>query len=182
MKASAGCRVSFRHLYERTGARLFSVILRINGDRAEAEEVLQETYIKIWHECGRYDSRRGKPLSWLVAVARNTAIDSLKRRQARPQRAAAPMSEGVELEDPLSQFASHEPGPDDCLQTLRQARTVRRCLYELPVEERQSLCLAFYEGLSHSEIAVRLGRPLGTVKSWIRRSLGRLQISLQAEA
>ena len=180
-RSSEGCRSSFQHLYQRTSARLFAVILRINGDRAEAEELLQDSYVKVWRECKHFDLQRGRPMSWMTTVARNVAIDSLKRRQARPQRGPVHMTDAVEHDDPFGTFVSDQPQPDDCLQAQRRDQSVRRCLQELSAEQRQSLYLAFYDGLSHSEIAVRLGRPLGTVKSWIRRSLDRLQVSLQCE-
>ena len=182
--AATGCMQSFESLYQMTNCRLFGVILRINRDRGESEEVLQETYVKAWRQIGQFDASRGGAATWLTAIARNNAIDSLRRRlrlrQTRPLRKLAPGDECDEGFDPYDQLASPEAGPLENLITRRQTEFVRDCLNTLPPDQRASLTLAFYNGLSHQEIAQHLGKPLGTVKSWVRRSLVSLRATLEA--
>lgn len=164
----------------RTRGRLFTcgIVLRINDDRGEAEEVPQETYVKVWYQCSQFNANRRQASNWLVTIARHTAIDSLKRKSSRPARGN---HAAIEEEDPFAEFPSPDACPLEGLILRRQAVAVRRCLWALPVEQRQSLTLAFYNGLSHEEIARHLDRPLGTVKSWVRRSLMSLRGSLDAE-
>ena len=171
--AADGCMGSFETLYRLTNTRLLGIILRINRDRGESEEVLQETYVKAWRQIRQFDSSRGRAVSWLIGIARNGAIDSLRAKQSRPQ---SNMAFNNQDGNPYEDFASSEPGPLENLAIQRQEAFVRSCLTRLPPEQRESLILAFYNGLSHQEIAQLLGKPLGTVKSWIRRSL----VSLKA--
>ena len=173
--AAEGCMSSFENLYRLTNTRLLGIILRINTDRGESEEVLQETYVKAWRQIRQFDSSRGRAVSWLIGIARNGAIDSLRAKQSRPQSTAAFNNDDG---DPYGDIASSEPGPLENLATQRQEAFVRSCLTRLPPDQRESLMLAFYNGMSHQEIAQLLGKPLGTVKSWIRRSLVSLKASL----
>lgn len=164
----AGCRASFAQLYVRTSPRLFAVVLRINRDRDEAQDVLQEVYIKVWTRCAQYDPREGRAIHWLVGIAHHSAIDSLRRGRVRPRHGRAIEAD---VDDPYAGLPSAEPQPQEVLRQARAAEAVQRCLAALTVEQRDALMLAFYDGLSHDEIARELGRPVGTVKSWIRRSL-----------
>jgi len=172
---ASGCTKSFEGVYERTSRRVFSVILRINTDRAEAEDVLQETYVKVWHQSKQFDPSRGQASTWLMCIARNGAIDSVKRKRARPNLSWHTDSEA---DNPLDDFPSLDAGPFETLAAQQHAAAVRRCLHALPADQRQCLALAFYEGLTHQEVASQMGRPLGTVKSWLRRSLLSLKESL----
>ena len=177
--AASGCRISFETLYQQTSRRLLGVILRINSDRGEAEEALQETYVKAWKHLQDFDVNRGRAMAWLTAIARNNAIDSLRQKQSRPQPNFDLRGEDG---DPYENLASPNAGPLEDLMAQRQCRVVRACLGSLPREQRESLTLAFYDGLSHQEIAHHLGKPLGTVKSWVRRSLLSLKVSIETSS
>lgn len=171
--ASAGDVPSFEKLYALTSARLLGVIRRIQRDQAEAEDLLQETYLKVWNSRGRFDVERGGVEQWLARIARNGAIDSHRRRERRPQ-ALLHSSE----QDVYAQLASTDVGPLEQAILTDQAALLRRCMRSLGSEQRQCLFHAFYEDLSHDEIARHTGHPLGTVKSWMRRSLQSLRVSL----
>lgn len=172
-KVRFGCQTSFARLYEITSGRMFGLVLRIIGERAVAEEVLQDAYVKVWNESSSFDARRGQVMSWLVAICRNGAIDQVRRTKVRPKAQAT--LDSIDATDPYDGLCSTAPGPADLLIQARSAREIRRCLTGLAKGPRQSLTLAFYDGLSHSEIAARLGVPLGTVKTWLRRSLQTLR-------
>ena len=163
-----GCRESFAQLYVLTSPRLFAAVLRINGDRAEAEDVLQEIYVKVWSRCVQFDAQKGYVNYWLTGIARNSAIDSLRRRGVRPQSGMTP----TEVDgDPYAELPSDWLEPLEIVMRSRAADAVQQCLREFSNEQRECLTLSFYDGLSHEDIGRRLGRPVGTVKSWLRRSL-----------
>ena len=168
-----GCRPSFARLYGLTSPRLFAVVLRVNVDRADAEDVLQEVYVKVWNRCAQFDADKGSAIYWLAGICHHSAIDSLRRRQRRPQARFVPVDENGD--DACDSLPSAEPQPLDLVIRARGAEAVRRCVRALPIEQRESLSLAFHDGLSHREIAERLGRPVGTVKTWLRRSLAQLR-------
>ncbi len=174
-----GCAISFRSLYVHTSKRLFGTILRINSNQAEAEEVLQETYVKVWYQCRQFDPSRGQVTHWLTSIARHGAIDSLKRKQARPQQAMHAATDESDESDPFDVIASPDAGPMEQLIWQQHATMVRRWLGALPPLQRQSLALAIYGGLSHREVALQMDQPLGTVKTWVRRSLMSLKESAE---
>ncbi len=178
-RVALGDRVAFRTLYDQAGAHLLGVILRINSDRAQAEELLQEVFIKIWNAASSFDAQKAQAMTWMTSVARNRAIDSLRRRQTEPHEVRSRHSADDEEEDMLNQFASDAPGPMELLGQAVQAKAIKVCLGGLNREQQQSLALAFYEGLSHAEVAEHLGQPLGTVKSWVRRGLQGLRTCLE---
>ncbi len=156
-------RAAFAALYAQVAAKLFGVSLRILGQRELAEEALQESFVAIWQRAGDYDPARGSAMGWLMTIVRRCAIDQLRRRAARPESRSAP-------EDALLTFAA--PGRTD---SSAELRALQRCLDELDPEPRQAVLLAYCYGLTREELAARLRVPLGTVKSWLRRSLERLQ-------
>lgn len=177
-RTAAGCQDAFSLLYRRSRGRLFGVILRINQDQGEAEEVLQETYLKVWNQCRWFEASRGHANSWLASIARNSAIDSLKRRACRPQRALVLTDYG---DEDYAWVYSPDDGPLESLVLRRRAAALQRCLRALPAGQRNSVVLAYYGGLRFEEIAVQLGCPLGTVKTWVRRGLVNLRSTLDAE-
>jgi RNA polymerase sigma-70 factor (ECF subfamily) len=168
-----GDRAAFATLYRLTSAQLFGVVLRIQRNRAVAEEVLQEVYVKVWRSAGSYDSRLAQPLTWLTSIARHCAIDHLRRRQAEPATVSTTRSEpeSGEERDLLDAVPADGDGPLEALQQASEARQLTACMRALSREQQQCLALAFYQGLSHAELAAHLVQPLGTVKSWVRRAL-----------
>lgn len=160
-RVSGGDELALAHLYERHSRLVFAMALRVLNDRAAAEDVVQEIYLQIWRSPMKYVAERGGLGGWLAVVARNRAIDTLRRR-----RPTDPI-DGLPLVSPqdVGRQAEHNV-------LLERARGA---IAKLPATERVALELAFFDGLSHTEIAAKLQQPLGTVKSRIRTALGRLE-------
>ena len=180
-RVALGDRGAFGALYRRTSAHLLGVVLRIQRDRAVAEEVLQEVYVNVWRAAGGYEAGLGQPLTWLTSVARHRAIDSLRRRQGEPVTVAGPPADD-EDDDVLTRLPSTAAGPLELLAQAAEARALADCVRALSGEQQQRLALAFYQGLSHAEVAQHLRQPLGTVKSWLRRALLALRDCLERAA
>ena len=181
-RAGLGDRAAFATLYERTSSHLFAVVLRINRDRAQAEDILQEVYVSIWRAASSFDAAQSQPLTWLTRIARNRAIDSLRRSRTQPQtQSPGTISGGADAEDDsvYDTVADSAPGPLDLLDRAADARSLGECMERLSALQRQSVALAFFHGLSHAEVAEQLRQPLGTVKSWVRRALQSLKSCLQ---
>jgi RNA polymerase sigma-70 factor (ECF subfamily) len=166
-RAGAGDRSAFDTLYRRYARPVFGLALRRLGDRGRAEDAVQETFASIWRSARTYRPERGPGAPWLYAVARNAIVD---RGRARPEPPADAPEE-----------ASGEPGPPDRAEESRVAWRVHRALEELPEREREVIALAYWSGLSQSEIAEFLGIPLGTVKTRTRAALQRLSELLEGE-
>lgn len=183
-RTGLGDRVAFARLYERSSGHLFAVVLRIQRDRAVAEDVLQEIYVTVWKAAASFDAARSQPLTWMTHIARNRAIDSLRRAQVQPQTLS--LSEGDDDDSGRPTLAdtlqSDEPGPLDLLGRASDRRELGHCMEHLSPAQRQSVALAFFDGLSHSEVAAQLREPLGTVKSWVRRALMTLKGCLEKAA
>lgn len=178
-------RHAFAELYRATSASLFGQVLRINRDRGQAEEVLQEVFVTVWKQAANYDARQAQPLTWLTTIARHRAIDSLRRKASQP----VTISRFGGLDDPdgggpegggdlLEHLPSDAPGPLDLLDDSSRAHALERCMSALSGDQRSSLALAYYQGLSHAEVAEHMQQPLGTVKSWVRRGLQSLRACL----
>ena len=157
---AGGDRSALRQVYDATSAKLFGTILRIVRDRDTAQDLLQDVYIKVWHRAGRFDASIASPITWLCTLARNTAIDHTRRR-------GAPVDAG----DELPEVADDTAPVDEFLCKAEDHEALRRCLEELQDDHQRSIRLAFFDGLTHSQLADRIGVPLGTMKSWIRRGL-----------
>jgi RNA polymerase sigma-70 factor (ECF subfamily) len=149
-------------LYDRYGRLVFGLILRMVQDRGIAEDLVQETFLRVWNRADGFDAVHGSPGPWLLAVARNRAIDHLRYRQRRPES----HFDLQETEHPAL-FADAAADP----QRLDLVKQVKRAMERLTEQQRQAIELAYFEGLSQSEIAARLSQPLGTVKTWMRRAL-----------
>ena len=176
-RSGLGDRQAFAQLYERSSGHLFAVVLRIQRDRALAEELLQEIYVGVWKAAASFDAARSQPLTWLTAIARNRAIDSLRRAGSQPQTQSR---SGQDEDEPIDEGPRDDsPGPLELLQRASDARELTRCMQGLSPPQRQSVALAFFDGLSHAEVAERLRQPLGTVKSWVRRALTSLKSCLE---
>ena len=168
--SALGDAAAFGELYRRTSAHLYAVVLRINRDRAQAEDILQEVYVNVWRAARSFDAAQSQPLTWLTSIARNRAIDSLRRKSAEPSTQSL-VTGGDEERDVYDTLASEAPGPLELLSRASDAKVLDVCLERLNAQQRPSLALAFYDGLSHAEVAAQMAQPLGTVKSWLRRSL-----------
>jgi RNA polymerase sigma-70 factor, ECF subfamily len=157
-------------LYDRYGARVFALALRLLGDRQAAEEVVQDVFLRIWQRADTFQPGASSVLAWLLAITRNRSIDELRSR-----RTAARRQETAELpRAPADDAGDPQRRAEDRL----LADDVRRVLVDLPPRQRRAVELAIFGGLTHSEIAAALGTPLGTVKSWLRQGLRQLRASL----
>ena len=159
--------MALAELYDRYRLILFGLILRILNSRGEAEDVLQELFLQVWQRAGQFDEMRGRPFTWLATLARSRAIDRLRALDSR-ERTAQEAARETEARETVSDAA------DDAVRS-EQGEVVRRALAELPEEQRRCLVLAYFEGLTQSEIAARLDQPLGTVKTRMRSGLIRLR-------
>ncbi len=153
-------------LYDRYSSVVYAVALRVLGDTATAEDVLQEIFMQLWRNPGSFDASRGNLAPWLAVIARNRAVDVLRKR--RPQ---TEISETV---------VSVEPDLAGEADRGRAAEKVRAVLKEMPAQQRSALEMAYFEGYSHSEISEKTGEPLGTIKTRIRTGLMRLRRALEA--
>ncbi len=184
-RSALGDRAAFRQVYELSSGHLFAVILRIQRDRDLAEDLLQEVYVNAWKAAGSFDAQRAQPMTWLTHIARNKAIDSLRRAQAQPQTESLHRNEDADDDDrphAADRLADDAPGPAALLERASDARQLGRCMQGLSAQQRQSVALAFFDGLSHAEVADQLHQPLGTVKSWVRRALQALKTCLEQAA
>ncbi|MCE2916200.1 MAG: sigma-70 family RNA polymerase sigma factor [Rubrivivax sp.] len=183
-RSGMGDRAAFARLYELSSGHLFAVVLRIQRDRTLAEDLLQEVYIAVWKAAGNFDAARSQPLTWLTHIARNRAIDSLRRAQTQPQLQTSHLgsAESDDEGDVTDRVAADGPGPLDLLDRACDARELETCMERLSPPQRQSVALAFFDGLSHAEVAEHLREPLGTVKSWVRRALQTLKTCLERGA
>ena len=165
-----GDKTALQNLYDRHGGVLFGLALKILNDRSDAEDVLQEVFVQIWKTANSFDQRRGKPLGWFIMLTRSRAIDRLRSRNTRT-RVMEAVSQEVTDETPL---------PAQEADVAETRTLVRHAMQALPAEQRQLIELAYFGGLSQSEIAGQLGQPLGTVKTRMRTGLLRLREQLVA--
>jgi RNA polymerase sigma-70 factor (ECF subfamily) len=159
-------------LYDRHARAIYSLVLRIVDDEAEAEDVVQDVFTQAWRQAARYDAARGAVGAWLLMIARTRAIDRLRARRAR----SGPQP--IEDERVIEQMPAGATDVSDQLVGAEQARRVQRALGDLPLLQRLAIELAYYEGLTQREIAERLEEPLGTVKTRIRLGLLKLRETL----
>ncbi len=169
-QTAAGDRAALQTVYRLTSAKLFGVCLRILSDRAESEDVLQEVYLTVWNKAGVFDPGRASPMSWLIAIARNKAIDRL--RAGRIGRRMDPIDAATEVPDAA-------PSAETVLQSGEENRRLHACLAGLERREQAALRGAFFDGNTYEDLAQRMGVPLGTMKSWIRRAMQKLKACLE---
>jgi len=165
---------AFEELYDRHSRIVYGLVLRILQQASTAEEVVQDIFLQLWRNARHYDGARGPFLPWLLTLARNRALDQLRLKSERQRR----------REEQSEQLPATGSRPDfeGNLDDQRRAARVRELMSALKPQQRRAIELAYFEGLSHSEIAARLGEPLGTVKSWIRNGLLKLKEGLEATA
>lgn len=177
VRAAGGEASAFETLYDRHAAAVMGLALKITGERAAAEELVQETFWRVWRNAASYQAQRGLFVGWMFGIARNLCIDLLRRRRVRPQisetEAAAERID--ELPDPAINIA------EATLMTL-QHEQVRAALSLLPELQKQVIELSYFSGLTRQEIAQKIGEPLGTVHTRARLALQKLRASLQAES
>ena len=162
---------AFEELYERHSRIVYSLVLRILRQGSTAEEVVQDIFLQLWRNSARYDTSRPF-VPWLLTLARNRALDHLRLKSERQRRRE-------EQTEEFPQIAAAAPEYEKALDEKRRAERVRALIGSLPPAQKKAIELAYFEGLSHSEIAASLNEPLGTVKSWIRNGLMRLKEGLQ---
>jgi RNA polymerase sigma-70 factor (ECF subfamily) len=163
---------SFEQLYDRHSRIVYALVLRIVQQASTAEEVVQDVFLQLWRNAEQYDSKRGAFVPWLMTLARNRALDHLRLKSERQRRRENQTEELPPIID-LPQF-------EKALDEKRRAERVRTLMGSLSPQQKKAIELAYFEGLSHTEIAETLKEPLGTVKSWIRNGLLRLKEGLQA--
>jgi len=168
-RVALGDQAAFAELYAQTSAHLYGVAVRILRNGAAAEEVLQEAFVNVWHHAGSYQAAKSAPSTWLAAIVRNRCLDQLRRREPHTV-TLTDDDDGPEFDLP-----SGDPTPVEMLLAGAEAQSVRDCVDTLDAGPKQAIALAFYQGLSHAELADHLRLPLGTVKSWVRRGLERLK-------
>jgi RNA polymerase sigma factor (sigma-70 family) len=167
-RVALGDRDAFAKLYQRTSPRLLSVCARMLADRREAEEVLQETYVSVWQRSKTFDPARASAVPWLVALARNKAIDRLRQHHD---------SAAVNVE--MEEIADENPSPAAHAEYSQEYRLLERCMEQLEPRQRGSIQGAFFSGLTYNALAEHAKVPLGTMKSWIRRGLLQLRACLE---
>jgi RNA polymerase sigma factor (sigma-70 family) len=170
VRIARGDRAALRLVYHSTSAKLFGVLIRILGNRSEAEDVLQDVYLTVWRKAAGFEVARASPITWLVAIARNQAIDRL--RSGSFTRRVEPIEAAGEVVDPT-------PLADQSLETLQERGRLEDCLSELDVQQAVAIRSAFMDGFTYEELATRARVPLGTMKSWIRRGLLKLRKCLE---
>jgi RNA polymerase sigma-70 factor (ECF subfamily) len=173
-RVARGDRGAFSQLYEQSSALLFSLAFRILGDRESAADLLQDVYLEVWHKRVCYDADRGSPMAWMVTMTRSRAIDRLRSRTAKGHGVTDPLENS-----PAIQLADANPSPLETSAGNETRSLVGKALTELPEAQRKAIELAFYQGLSHSEIAAKLNEPLGTIKTRIKLGMDKLRTVLR---
>jgi len=166
-QTALGDRKAFENLYQQTSSKLFGILIRILNREALAQDCLQDAYVKIWQKAGDYRQGKGTPLTWMGTIARNTALDLLRK-----QRDVQQLDDEV---GPLATLADTDPMPIETMVVDESNSRLDECLKSLNENQRQCIALAYYRGLSHDQLAKQLDLPLGTIKTWIRRGLEQLK-------
>lgn len=161
----------FKKLYDLTSANLFSISLRILNDRALAEDCLQQVFIKVWNHADSYDTSKARGRTWLNSITRNQALDILRRNKHSAKHVT---------DETLKYVEDEGPGQEQQVSHWQDSQKLHRCLAEMPEQQRICLELAYFEGLTHQSLSERIDTSLGTVKTWIRRGLARLQICMSS--
>lgn len=164
-QVSEGDGDAFASLYQATHLKLFGICVRILRRKELAEEILQDVYVRIWDHAGDFDPERASPITWMATIARNRALDEVRKRQPV---FADDMAGVDEISDDARTPAEQAEASDDL-------KRLEDCLAKLDAERREAVRLAYLDGFSRAELAKRYGKPVGTIKSWLRRSLQQLK-------
>ena len=164
-RVAARDRDAFAAVYRATSAKLWGIILRILPRRDVAEDVLQDVYVRIWERAGSFDPAKASPITWMASIARNRAIDEIRRRR--------PVS--IEETPEALDVADRGPDPLESAQQSEELRRLKECLEGLEPERREMVLLAYYSGLSRDELAQRFSHSVNTIKTWLHRSLAQLR-------
>jgi RNA polymerase sigma-70 factor, ECF subfamily len=173
-RVAKGDHQAFSQLYDHSSTLLFTLAMRILGNHEEAAELLQDVYLEVWRKVSRYDIGRGTPIAWLITLTKSRAIDRLRARTARGYQATDSLEAGT-----ATQLTDEGPSPFDTKADQELRTAVVTAVAGLPQAQQQAIELAYYEGLSHTEIASRLNQPLGTVKTRIKLGMSKLREGLQ---
>lgn len=169
LAVAAEDRAAFRQLYGEAGAKLMGVLVRMLGTRAEAEDALQEVFTRVWLRAGRFDAAKGRGMAWLIALARNHAIDRLR---ARPDHVSDDLA--------LDTAPDTAPRAETRMLALGEARRIGDCFQTLEPDRAAALRGAYLDGLSYLDLSARFGVPLNTMRTWLRRSLMKLRECMEA--
>ena len=164
-----GDEAAFAELYQATSSKLFAVALRILRSREAAEEVVQESYFRVWERAGDFNPSLASPLTWMAAIVRNRCIDEVRRKIPRPS-----SDESV-----LENLESDDEHPLTGLERQEDVQRLLRCMEGLEPEKKQMVRLAYLDGMSREDLAAKFGRPEGTIKTWLHRSLAQLKGCLE---
>jgi len=166
VQVALGNRTAFASLYRGTASRLFGICLRVLAQRSEAEDALQDVYTAVWRKAAQFDPAKASATAWLAMIARNKAIDRLRAMPSQQGRASFELADNIE--DPTA-------SPAQAVQTAADRAQMEHCLQRLEPKRRSLIRAAFFDGLTYEELAARIGAPLGSIKSWIRRGLLQLR-------
>ena len=167
-RVAARDRVAFEKVYDSTSAKLYGVILRILRRRDMADEVLQEVYVKIWERAADFDPNRASPITWMSTIARNRALDVVRRR----------MPVSIEDTPEALNFPSAEPHPLASLELAQDVARLKACLDGLEPQRSEIVKAAYFDGASREDLSRRFGAPVATIKTWLHRSLAQLRACL----
>ncbi len=163
-KSAQGDRQSFACLYQQTSAAVYGMCVHLLRNTDEAQDVLQETYIQVWHHAGEYHADRGTPITWMMSIGRYRCLDALRKRRHH-----------VDFEKVETTQQSDAPGPMEMADAYSERQRLSDCLKDLDERYRSTIEMAYYRGFTHQELALAMGQPLGTTKSAVRRGLSVLR-------
>jgi RNA polymerase sigma-70 factor, ECF subfamily len=169
-RVAAKDKSAFELLYRATSAKLYGIIVRIVTSRSMADDLLQEVYVRVWQRADEFDPSRASPITWLAAIARNRAIDEIRRRKP----------ESTFDEDEALDVPSESAHPLDARHRREELNALMACLDRLDAEKREIVLLAYYRGMSRDDLARRFTRPVPTIKTWLHRSLAQLKDCLSS--
>lgn len=178
-RLASGDRAALSPLYDLYAGPVFALLLRIVAERAAAEDLLQEVFVRVWQRADTYQVGRGRPLTWVLGIAHNLAIDEVRRRRRRPQ--GADEREAGQLEERLAALPSAEAGPEEQAWHHQRRQQIGVALAQLPPAQRTIIELAYFEGYTQSQMAAHLGEPLGTIKTRLRLGIQKLREALRGQ-